>query len=182
MTAFRLTASILFGIALAVPANAQVTTKYRTAVPAGEAAPTNGSFSIRFPVAFDDSELSVQDLKGPTLVTRILTGQSSEGLRFSATQMTYVTSDPPPAPEPLDSFMQAAGRRSGAGIADVHREQKDGAEILSFLLTQPSGSSYFRLVRAKGTQYMQVVQFPNAQRDKAASMKDAFFDSFRITR
>jgi hypothetical protein len=37
------------------------------------------------------------------------------------------------------------------------------------------------VIRANGTQYMLVIQFPEAIRDKVVAMKDGYFGSFKIT-
>jgi hypothetical protein len=113
----------------------------------------------------------------PTAVVRMLSGINGEGLRFSATETPL-----PELPLPIDGFMEAARKRPGASISDINLEQKDGIEIQSFSLTDTKGGSYFRLVRAKATQYMLVVQFPEASRQQATGMKDDFFGSFKITR
>jgi hypothetical protein len=67
--AFFALAVVLIVLAVAASAQAQPI-MHRTAVPAGEAMPTNGSFSIRFPVAFNDIELRAEDPSAPTVVVR----------------------------------------------------------------------------------------------------------------
>jgi hypothetical protein len=83
---------------------------------------------------------------------------------------------------PIDGFMEAASKRPGASVSDIGHEQKDGIEIQSFSLTDAKGGTYFRLIRSKATQYMLVVQFPEASRRQATSMKDDFFGSFEVMR
>ena len=173
MKAFCTLAAILLALAVTASAQAQPI-MHRTAVAAGEATPTDGSFSIRFPVAFNDIELRAEDPTAPTLVVRMLSGINGEGLRFSATETPL-----PEQPLPIDGFMEAARKRPGASVSDIDHEQKDGVEIQSFPLTDAKGGSYFRLIRAKATQYMLVVQFPEALRQQATGMKDDFFGSFR---
>jgi hypothetical protein len=174
--AFCTLAAILLALAVTASAQAQPI-MHRTAVAAGEATPTNGSFSIRFPVAFNDIELRAEDPSAPTLVVRMLSGTNGEGLRFSATETPL-----PEQPLPIDGFMEATRKRPGASVSDIDHQQKDGVESLSFSLTDAKGGSYFRLIRAKAAQYMLVVQFPEASRQQATGMKDDFFGSFRMTR
>ena len=177
MTAFRLVAAILFALVLAATAHAAEPIMHRTNVAAGEAVPTGGSFSIRFPIAFNDVEIRVEDASAPTLVVHLLTGLNDEGLRFSATE-TPVQGEP----KPLDGFIETARNRPGATVSDVRHEQKDGVETLSFSLTEPKDGSYFRMIRTKTTGYILVIQFPNALYSKASGLKDGFFGSFKITR
>ncbi len=176
VTAFRLVAAILFALVLAAPAHAQTTT-HRTNVAAGDAVATNGSFSIRFPIAFSDVETRVEDPSAATLVVHLVSGVNDEGLRFSV--MESPVQGPP---KPLDGFIETAKNRPGATVSDVRHEQKDGMEMLSFSLTEPKDGSYFRMIRTKTTGYVLVIQFPNALYSKATRMKDDFFGSFKITR
>jgi hypothetical protein len=173
---FCFLAAVVIAVAFAASAQAQPIT-HRTAVAAGEATPTNGSFSVRFPIAFNDIELRAEDPTAPTLVIHLLSGVNSEGLRFSATETPL-----PGQPLPMDNFMEAAGKRPGAVVSDVTREQNGETSMLSFSLGEPKGGNYFRLIRAKGTQYMLVIQFPEALRGQAAGKKDDFFGSFKMTR
>ena len=163
-------------ISLAAPANAQ--TVYRKDVPAGVATPTNGTFSIRFPVTFSDVELKAEDPPAPPAIVRMLTGLDIDGVRFSATETPMLGLEP----RPMEDFMAAMKQRPGAAVSDVHRESKNGTEILSFALADASGGYFFHVVRADKTQYMQVVQFPETARAQAAAARDDFFNSFKITK
>ena len=174
--AFSTLAAIVVALTSAGSAQAQPI-MHRTAVAAGEAAPTNGSFSIRFPIAFNDIELRAEDPTAPTIVVRILSGVDSSGLRFSATETPLREN-----PSDIEEFMEAAGNRPGALVSDVAREQADAVTVLSFALTDPKGGNYFRVIRTRDTQYMLVVQFPEASRSQAASMTTDFFASFKTTR
>ena len=78
--------------------------------------------------------------------------------------------------------MAAMKQRPGATVSDVHRESKDGTEILSFALADASGGYFFHVVRAGKTQYMQVIQFPETARALATAVRADFFNSFKITK
>ncbi|HLN38464.1 MAG TPA: hypothetical protein VK337_11825 [Xanthobacteraceae bacterium] len=176
---FRLFAAFALALALAAPAapaNAQ--TVYRKDVPAGVATPTNGTFSIRFPVTFSDVELKAADPPAPAAIVRMLTGLNIDNVRFSATETPMLGLEP----RPMEDFMAAMKQRPGATVSDVHREGKDGAEILSFALADASGGYFFHVVRADKTQYMQVIQFPETARTQATAVRDDFFNSFKITK
>jgi hypothetical protein len=174
MTAIRIAAAIFILCGLAAPAHAERIT-HRTAVPAGEATPTGGSFSIQFPIPYNDVELKVVDAQNPTLVVHLLSGMNSDAMRFSATE-TPVQGPP----KPLDNLLEAAQKRHGGTVTDIKREQNGDTETLSFELTEPREGSFFRSIRTKTAGYVLVVQFPNAMFGPASKMKDAFFDSFKI--
>lgn len=179
MTVLRVAAALVLalGITLGVAAPAQAQTVHRKDVPAGEATPTGGTFSIRFPVPFADVEMRADDPPARPAIVRMLTGLNSDGVRFSATEMPTMTAV---KPQPMEEFMEATKKRPGAAISDVHRESTQGAEILSFALTDASGGYYFRLLRSSDAQYMQVIQFPETERRQAAAVRDDFFASFKI--
>jgi hypothetical protein len=172
--AFALALDII--VALAAPADAQ--TVYRKDVPAGEATPTNGTFSIRFPVAYSDAEAKADDPPAPPAIVRMLTGLNVDNVRFTATETPMLGLEP----RPMEDFMAAMKQRPGATVSDVHRESKDGTEILAFALADASGGYFFRMIRANKTQYMQVIQFPETARPQATAARNDFFSSFKITR
>ncbi len=155
MAAVRCALAIALTVITSVPAHAQVVC--RKNVPPGDATPDGGSFSIHFPVAFNNVEVSAQDPGASAPATLLmLIGADSDHIRFSATEVSM------------------------AGFQPKPMESKDGEEILSVALTVADGGYYFRVIRADKIQYMQVVQFPESGRAKATKMKDDFFDSFRL--
>jgi hypothetical protein len=176
VTALRLAVAAFIALSFAAPTRAQPV-MHRTSVAAGETIPTGGSFSVRLPTAFSDAEIKAEDPTAPTLVVRLLTGISSEGIRFSATETPM-----PASPLPIDRFMESAGKRPGAVVSEVSHEDHDGSTMMSFALTEPKGGSYFRMIRVNSIQYMLVIQFPEALRVRAAAMKDAYFSSFKIVK
>jgi hypothetical protein len=176
VTPVRLVAAIVLTVLSAIAAQAEPII-HRSAVAAGEAVPTGGSFSIRFPIPFNDVELRTEDPPAPTLVMHLLTGLNSEGLRVSAME----TSGPENA-TPIEGLMQSAKSRPGTTVSDVSLDRTADMATLSFALLEPKGGSYFRVIRTKGTEHVLVIQFPEAIRSKAVLVKDGYFESFKITR
>lgn len=175
MTPVRLAAAIVLTVLSAIAAQAEPIL-HRSAVAAGEAVPTGGSFSILFPIAFSDVEIRAEDPPAPTLVTHLLMGLNSEGLRVSAMEMSG-----PEITKPIDGLMETAKTRPGTTVSEISRAKTGDMETLSFALTEPKGGSFFRQIRAKGTEYTLVIQFPEAIRNKATLLKDGYFGSFKIT-
>jgi hypothetical protein len=176
VTLVRLVTAIVLTVFAALAAHAEPIL-HRSAVVAGEGIPTGGSFSVVFPIAFNDMEIRVaEDPPAPALVTHLLMGLNSEGLRVSAMEISgtkYI--------KPIDSLMEAAEARPDTTVSDISRSQTGDMEILSFALSEPKGGSYFRVIRTMGTQYTLVIQFPEAIRSKATLLKDSYFGSFKIT-
>ncbi len=175
MTSLRSVLAVIFVLAMGVSAQAQIVP--RANVPAGDASPTGGSFSVHFPIAFSDVEMKAEENGSPTAIVYMLTGVNDGGTRFSATETPFAGLQP----KPMEEFMESTKLRHGAVVSDMQRDSSGGVERLSFALTAPEGGYYFRMIRAGERQYMLVVQFPEEQRDVATGMKDGFFNSFKIT-
>jgi hypothetical protein len=175
VTPVRLAAAIVLTVLSAIAVQAEPIL-HRSAVAAGEAVPTGGSFSILFPIAFSDVEIRAEDPPAPTLVTHLLMGLNSEGLRVSAMEMSG-----PEITKPIDGLMETAKTRPGTTVSEISRAKTGDMETLSFALTEPKGGSFFRQIRAKGTEYTLVIQFPEAIRNKATLLKDGYFGSFKVT-
>ena len=172
----RLLAAVVLALVLTTPSEAQ--TVYRKDVPAGEATPTNGTFSIRFPVPFTDAEMRADDPPAPPVVIHMLTGANSDNVRFSASETAMLGLEP----RPMEDFMAATKQRPGAVVSDPQHDNKDGMETLSFALEDNSGGYFFRMIRHNNIQYMQVIQFPKTERAQAEAVRDDFFNSFKITK
>ena len=164
-------------LVLVVSGLAQAQVVHRRNVPPGDATPEGGSFSVHFPVAFTDAQVSADDPHAATVTLYMLTGADSDQIRFSATEMPMAGLEP----KPMEDLMTGLRDKSGGTVADVHHDS-GGQEMLSFALNTADGGYYFRVIRAKNVQYMQVVQFPESARDKATKMKDDFFNSFKLNK
>jgi hypothetical protein len=173
----RFLAAVVLAVVLAAPAQAQQTV-YRKDVPAGEATPTDGTFSIRFPVPFTDAEMKAGDPPAPPVVIHMLTGTNSDNVRFSASETAMLGLEP----RPMEDFMTATKQRPGAVVSDPQHDTKDGMETLSFELEDESGGYFFRMMRHNNIQYMQVIQFPKTERAQAAAVRGDFFGSFKLTK
>ena len=161
---------------MSTPALAQIV--HRTNVPAGEATPTEASFSILFPVPYSDVEMQAADPDVPTIVVRMITGATGDGIRLSASETPFL---PGVDPQPVENFMNGLKEKSGATLSDVNHQNSAGAETLSFTLIDTiAGGNYFDVVRINNVEYVMLIQFHPAQREQAAAMKDAFFCSFKV--
>jgi len=178
---FVVAVCIWLGFAASVHAQVSNPVINRANVPPGYATPTGGTFSIRFPISFIDMA-QTGDAFGaePDVIVRMVTGKTDGGIRLSASEIPDAKSELASA----QTFMDNLKRRLGAGavLSDVSRERKNNMEISSFALAAHQLGFYFRVIRVESTEYVLLVQFPEAQRETAAGMKGAFFDSFSLAR
>jgi hypothetical protein len=175
----RFATAILFWSTLAAVAHSQVIN--RANVPPGDATPTGGTFSIRFPIPFIDmAERGDRFGADPDMMVHMVTGITNTGIRLSAAELP----DPNGQLAPVDTFMDNLKQRLGAGavLSDVSRDRKEKMEVVSFVLAAHQRGFYFRVIRVEGSQYILLVQFPEGQRDTATEMKEAFFGSFSLAR
>ena len=179
----RSVVAVCFWIAFAVSAHAQASNPVinRANVPPGYATPTGGTFSIRFPIPFIDMAQTGDNFgTDPDMVVHMVTGKTAAGIRLSASEIP----DPKGQLASAETFMDNLKRRLGAGAAlsDVSHVRENNMEISSFALAAHQLGFYLRVIRVESTEYVLLVQFPEAQRDTATGMKDAFFNSFSLAR
>jgi hypothetical protein len=179
----RSAAAVCVWLAFTVSAHAQASNPVinRANVPPGYATPTGGTFSIRFPIAFIDMAQTGDNFGAdPDMVVRMVTGKTEAGIRLSASELP----DPKGKLASVETFMDNLKRRLGtdAVLSDVSRDRKNDMETSSFALAAHQLGFYFRVIRVESTEYILLVQFPEAQRDTATGVKDAFFDSFSLAR
>lgn len=162
---------------MSLPGHAQ--TVHRTNVAAGQATPTGASFSVEMPVPYDDVELRAEDPSNPTFTVRMVTGVTSDRVRFSASEMPYLAGS---KPGPIEDFMnRLKDKPAVAEVADVHHERSAGRETLSFMLMDTAGGgNFFDVIRTDTAQYTLLVQFHHDQFARAATVKDGFFGSFKL--
>jgi hypothetical protein len=134
---------------------------------------TKGGFSIRLPIPFND--FSTHDARTGE-VSHAVGGKSSEGIKFMAVEIPVTAK----TPDDLGAIPKSFSSNPANKVADVSRQTKEGAEILSFSVTGPSSTAHFRYVKVKGMLYTLSIEFPNAHREAVAAMKDKFFGSFKL--
>jgi hypothetical protein len=134
---------------------------------------TKGAFSIRVPIPFND--FSIHDA-GTGEVSHVIGGKSSEGIKFAAVELPVTAR----TPADLGAIPKALASNPANKVSDLSRHAKDGVDTLSFAVAGSASSAYFRYVRTKASLYMLSIEFPNAQREVVAAMKDRFFESFKL--
>jgi hypothetical protein len=134
---------------------------------------TKGAFLIRVPIPFND--FTIHDA-GTGEVSHVIGGKSSEGIKFAAVELPVTAR----TPADLGAIPKALSSNPANKVSDVSRHAKDGVDTLSFAVAGSASSAYFRYVRTKAALYMLSIEFPNAQREVVAAMKDRFFESFKL--
>lgn len=163
--------------ALAAIASAQVQSQKinRENVPAGVATPAGASFSVQFPVSYNDLTVIAG---GDKTQIRMVTGNNPDHVQFSAAQFDI---QPGRKLQPIDDFMNSQKDKTGGEVSEVDHKTENGLEKLSFtLMDVASGGSFFEVIRSDKAQYVLTVQFHPGQYGQAGSLRDGFFYSFKI--
>jgi hypothetical protein len=77
-------------------------------------------------------------------------------------------------------WMMNSPERSCGDFRDQPRANRRYADPV-VRADRTQGRRFFRQIRAKGTEYVLVIQFPEALRSEATLLKDGYFGSFKIT-
>lgn len=137
------------------------------------AASTKGSFAIRTPIPFNDFT-TYDPNTGET--SHVVGGKSLEGIKFAATELPLTSKTPADLSAIVKSFSSSRANK----VSDVSRSTKDGADILSFSVTNAATTAHFKYIRTMTALYVLSIESPIAHRDLASDAKDQFFGSFAL--
>jgi hypothetical protein len=134
---------------------------------------TKGSFAIRTPIPFND--FTTHDPNTGEM-SHVIGGKSSEGIKFAATE-SPITSK---TPADLSAIAKSFSSNPANKVSEVSRSTKDGADILSFSVTNATSTAQFKYIRTKTALYMLSIESPIAHRELASAAKEQFFSSFKL--
>ena len=134
---------------------------------------SKGSFSILMPIPFND--FTTHD---GGEASHAIGAKSAEGIKFLVLEAPVTGK----TPTDLAEIPKSLSSKPGNKVSDVIRQTKEGVDTLTFTLTGPATGGHIRAIRMKSVLYMLSIEFPNAQRELAATLKDKFFASFKLKR
>jgi hypothetical protein len=134
---------------------------------------TQGPFSVRMPVMFND-----YTLRDPreNLVLHGIAGVSAEGIMFSAGEHPYLKV----TPSELRVMPESYAADPENNISDVRYENNDGIETVYFTAIHRVQGAHYRFVRREDATYILSINFPNERRELATQVKDEFLQSFKL--
>jgi hypothetical protein len=134
---------------------------------------SKGSFSVLLPIPFNDFTTN-DAATGET--TYVVGAKSSEGIKFSAVELTPGAKPPPD----LDSIPKSLAATPANKVSDVRRSSKGVADILTLTMANTTTTLYMNCIQLGGVRYVLTIEFPNAHRELVAASKDRFFESFKL--
>jgi hypothetical protein len=134
---------------------------------------TKGSFAIRTPIPFND--FTTHD-PSTGAMSHVVGAKSSEGIKFAASE-SPVTSK---TPADLGAIPKSFSSNPTNKVSDLSRSTKDGADVLSFSVSNATSTAHFKYIRTGTTLYLLSIEAPVAHRDVASAAKEQFFGSFKL--
>ena len=141
------------------------------------AASTEGRFSVRLPLRFNDFSLIEPNPKASTLRTFSVGAKSQEGIKFSATRIVYRQ-----GAESAKHFFSRLekGQDLGAAPESVTPHRIGGRRTVDLTLKQASAVSYQRAVLLDSDLLLMVVESPRSHDATAHQLAAPFFDSLVV--
>ena len=137
---------------------------------------TKGSFSVRMPIPFNDFTVRSTDPKTGEEVTHVIGGKSSEGIKLTAVETPSAAAKSAPG---LDKILTDFSAKPRSKVSDVQRAAKGDVDTLSFSVSGAQTSAHIRYIKTKSATYVLTIEFPNANRDDVAGVREEFFGSFK---
>lgn len=178
----RLVPTVLIALALVLPARAMAEPKlemHRVGATADDgsgwhlAVSSNGSFSVLMPLPVND--FTTRDAAAGDAATYVIGAKSTEGIKVAVVELPASGRRLPD----LASIPQTLANATST-VSDVKRTTSDGADMLTLTVANAASTLHMKCIDIKGTRYNLTIEFPNGQRELVTSIKDKFFDSFRL--
>lgn len=140
---------------------------------------TEGGFSVRLPLKFNDFTFAESDPKAPVLRTFTVGTKSQEGIKFSVTRIVYRK-----GAESAKYFFSRFERGQDLGATPERITPHEIAErrAVDLVLRRPSDVAYQRVVLLESDLLLMVVESPRSQDATAQQFVSAFFDSLVVSR
>jgi len=141
------------------------------------AASTEGGFSVRLPLKFNDVTLLESDPKAPTLRTFTVGAKSQQGIKFSATRIVY-RKGADSAKYFFSRFEK--GQDLGSTPENVTPHSIGGRRTVNLTLKKASAVSYQRAVLLDSDLLLTIVESPRSYDATAHQLAVSFFDSLVV--
>jgi len=141
------------------------------------AASTEGGFSVRLPLKFNDFTIAESDPMSPVLRTFVVGAKSREGIKFSAARIVYRK-----AAESAAYFFSRfeKGQDLGSEPERVTRLSVGNRQAIDVVLEKESDVSYQRVIKLGSDLLLMIVESPRSHEATAQQYVTPFFDSLVV--
>ncbi len=142
------------------------------------AASTEGGFSVRLPLKFNDFTIAESNPKVPMLRAFVVGTKSQEGVKFSATRIVYRK-----GAESAKYFFSQFREGQGLGAKPVSvTSRKIGARsAVDIVLETASAVAYERAVLLGSDLLLMIIESPRSQEGLVQRLSATFLDSLVVT-
>ena len=142
------------------------------------AASTEGGFSVRMPIKFNDFTLAESDPKAAALRTYTVGAKSQEGIRISATRIAY-RKGAESARHFFSRFEKGLDLGSTPQLVKPHSVGE--RQAVDLVLKRKSGVAYQRIVLLESDLVLLSIESPQEHEPTVQKIAASFFDSLKIT-
>jgi hypothetical protein len=140
------------------------------------AASTEGRFSVRLPLKFNDFTVAESDPKAPVLRTHVVGSRSQEGIKFSASRLVYRRG----AESAQHFFARFEKGQLGTKPERVTPLQVAGKRAVDVVLKSAATVAYQRVVLLDADLLLLVIEAPRSHESTAREYVAPFFDSLSV--
>ncbi len=142
------------------------------------AASTEGGFSVRLPLKFNDFTIAERDPKAPVLRTFTVGAKSQEGIKFSATRIVYRKGS-----DTAKYFFARfeKGQDLGSTPERVTPQSIGKRRAVDLVLRGASSVAYQRVVMLETDLLLMIVESPSSHDTTAQDFVNPFFDSLVVS-
>lgn len=142
------------------------------------AASTEGGFSVRLPLTFNDFTIAENDPAVPVLRTFTVGTKSQEGIKFTAMRIVYRTGR-----DRAKYFFSRfeKGQDLGSAPERVTPHNIGKRRALDLVLRRTSDVAYQRVVMLETDLLLMIVESPSSQDATAQNFVNPFFDSLVVS-
>jgi hypothetical protein len=142
------------------------------------AASTQGGFTVRLPLKFNDFTIAEQDAKAAARQTFTVGARSQEGIKFTATRIAYRK-----GAESARHFFSQFEKGQGLGVTpeQVTPQRIGERRAVDLVLRRGSDVSYQRVVLLESDLLLMTVEAPRSHDATVQQYTTPFFDSLTVT-
>jgi hypothetical protein len=137
---------------------------------------TEGRFSVRLPLKFNDFTISETSSDEPVLRTFVVGTKSREGIKFTASRVIYRKG----AESARYYFARMQNQDPPAVAERVTRHTVNRMQAADLVMNTPTHSGRMRVVLAEPDLLLMIVEFPHSEKITAEQFVKPFFDSLSI--
>ena len=137
---------------------------------------TEGGFSVRLPLKFNDFTMAESDPKSPAMRLYIVGTKSEEGIKFMATRVVYRK-----GAESAKDFFSRAERGADLKPERITPQKVGERRAVDMVLKRTSDIAYQRTVLLEEDLLVMVVESPRRHNATAHHLATQFFDSLVVS-